>query len=246
MATFVLVHGAWAGGWCWKLVAPLLRASGHEVYTPTLTGLGERSHLAGPDVDFETHVQDVVNVLEFEDLHDVLLIGHSLGGTVVAAVAHRVPQRIARLIFLDAILPVDGRSVLETFEDYGTTDFAEFLRHHFEHGEPNWVFPVPPAGGSELNDADPTIVSWVEARERPHPAGAVTTPIRLGNPNAERIPRTYIACTRRQSGGIIALISEEVRVDPNWQYLELDAVHDANLTVPDELSRIFMEIAEQA
>ena len=245
MATFVLVHGAWAGGWCWKLVTPLLRAQGHEVYTPTLTGLGERSHLAGPWVSFDTHVQDVVNLLEFEDLHDVLLVGHSLGGTVVGAVAHRVPERIARLIFLDALLPVDGRSVLQTFEDYGTTDFADFLRHHIEHGEPNWVFPVPAGGGSELDDAGRDIVSWVEARERPHPAGAVTTPIRLGNPDAERIPRSYIACTRRQSGGLISQLSEEVRVDPNWDYLEIDAVHDANLTAPDELSRMFLEIASR-
>ncbi len=246
MATFVLVHGAWAGGWCWKLVTPLLRAQGHEVYTPTLTGLGERAHLSGPDVDFETHVQDVVNLLEFEDLHDVLLVGHSLGGTVVGAVAHRVPERIARLVFLDAILPVDGRSVLETFEDYGTTDFAEFLRDHFEHGDPNWVFPVPADGGSELDGADPAIISWVEARERPHPAGAVTTPIRLGNPEAERLPRTYIACTRRQSGGLIPLIAEEVRVESDWDYLEIDAVHDANLTAPNELARMFMKIANQA
>ena len=108
MATYVLVHGAWHGGWCWNRVAPLLRAKGHDVYTPTLTGLGERVHLASPEVDLSTHVTDVVNVIEFEDLRNVILMGHSYGGQVITGVAGVIPQRIAQLAYLDAVVPNDG------------------------------------------------------------------------------------------------------------------------------------------
>src|ERR687885_315704 len=110
MATYVLVHGGWHGGWCWRKVVPLLRRHGHEVYTPTLTGLGERSHLAHPLVDLETHVTDVVNVLFYEDLREVILLGHSNGGTLITAVAERVPERLAHLVYLDAFVPEDGQA----------------------------------------------------------------------------------------------------------------------------------------
>ncbi len=244
MATFVLVHGLCAGGWCWKYVTPWLRESGHNVYAPTLTGLGERSHLARPEVDFETHVQDVVNVLEYEDLYDVILLGHSLGGTVAGAVAHRVPERIAQLIYLDAIIPANGRSVLEIFEDYGVQEFSRRFREQIEHAEPAWLLPIPASDGSELGDIDPKLVEWIQSRETPHPAGSFTTPVRLGNLKAESIPRTYIACLRRPPEGLIHLISEEVRADPSYRYREIDAVHDANLTAPEELARLLMEIAQ--
>src|SRR5574340_886568 len=108
MATFVLVHGGFHGGWCWKKVTPLLRAAGHEVYTPTLTGLGERVHLASPEIDLSTHIQDVVNVLEYEDLREVVLVGHSYGGMVIAGVADRAAPRVAHLVYFDALVAGDG------------------------------------------------------------------------------------------------------------------------------------------
>jgi pimeloyl-ACP methyl ester carboxylesterase len=110
MATFVIVHGAWSGAHAWRKVRPLLRASGHEVFTPALTGLGERAHLAGRDIDLETHIRDVVGVLEYEDLQEVLLLGHSYGGVVITAVGDRVPGRVAQLVYLDAEVPADGQS----------------------------------------------------------------------------------------------------------------------------------------
>ena len=110
MATFVLVHGAWAGGWAWSRVAPLLRKRGHEVFTPTLTGVGERRHLATADVDLDTHITDIVNVLTYEDLYQVLLVGWSYGGLVVSGVLDQVPERLARVIYLDAEVPRDGES----------------------------------------------------------------------------------------------------------------------------------------
>src|SRR3954454_14928765 len=111
MATFVLIAGAWQGGWCWQRVSPRLRAAGHEVYTPTLTGLGERVHLVRPDVTLETHVTDILNVLRFEDLGDVTLVGHSYGGMVITGVADRAPDRVSRLVYLDALVPNDGESL---------------------------------------------------------------------------------------------------------------------------------------
>lgn len=122
MATFVLVHGATAGGWVWRPVPSLLRAEGHEVYTPTLTGLGERAHLLSPEVDLGTHIQDVVNVLEFERLSQVILVGHSYGGVVVTAVAERIPERLAQLVYIDALVPADGESVADLYAGLGEID----------------------------------------------------------------------------------------------------------------------------
>jgi pimeloyl-ACP methyl ester carboxylesterase len=113
MTTFVLLHGGWHGGWCWRFVAPALRHAGHNVYTPTLTGLGEREHLARPEIDLKLHVQDVVALLEMEDLQDIVLLGHSYGGMVVTGVADRCAARISRLVYLDAFVPENGKCALD-------------------------------------------------------------------------------------------------------------------------------------
>ena len=123
MATFLLIHGAWHGGWCWKKVTPLLREASHQVFTPTLTGLGERSHLAHPLIGLETHVRDVAQVLTYEDLSEVILVGHSSAGTLITAVAERVPERLAHLVYLDGFVPQDGQS---------TMDLINFLREPWE------------------------------------------------------------------------------------------------------------------
>src|SRR5437879_1752139 len=107
MATFVLVHGAWHGGWCWKKLTPLLRSNGHDVFTPTLTGLGERAHLANQAIDLTTHIEDVVSTLDYEDLRGVILVGHSYGGIVISGVADRIPARIGCVVYLDAFVPED-------------------------------------------------------------------------------------------------------------------------------------------
>lgn len=118
MADFVLIHGMWHGGWCWKKITPLLRAAGHEVHIVTLTGVGERAHLHYPDIDMNTHIQDVVSVLEYEDLNNVILVGHSLAGFMAPAVAERVPERIAHIVNLDGIIPIDGKPFKDMMPDY--------------------------------------------------------------------------------------------------------------------------------
>ncbi len=175
-STIVFVHGAWGGGWQFHKVEPLLEAAGHRVYRPTMTGLGERVHLAGPRVDLSTHIEDIVNVLEFEDLSSVVLVGHSYGGMVISGVAERVPQRIARLVYFDALVPSDGESVMDLVGDrLGRMAMAG-------------------AGGAEPWQLVPL---WVEEGKPlpvdvPQPMATFTEPIKLGNPEAQDIPTAFL------------------------------------------------------
>jgi pimeloyl-ACP methyl ester carboxylesterase len=172
--TYVLVHGAWAGGWEWKKVGNLLLKDGHTVYRPTLTGQGERVHLASNEVDLNTHIQDIVNVILFEDLHDVVLMGHSYGGMVITGVADRVPDRIKCLVYVDAFLPEDG----ETVDGLGSRKL-----------QPTTAGFIPPPGGpAPAGKAPPYTV--------PMSAKIFRTPEVLKNPAARLIPATYIMCVK--------------------------------------------------
>ena len=125
MATYVLVHGAWHGGWCWKRATPLLLAAGHDVFTPTLTGLGERSHLLAPEIDLEVHIQDIMAILHYEGLSDVTPVGHSYGGMVIMGVSDKVPERLSQLIYLDAFVPENGQSLFDLLTPESSTSFRE-------------------------------------------------------------------------------------------------------------------------
>ena len=161
MSTFLLVHGAWHGGWCWKRVTPLLRAAGHEVFTPTLTGLGERKHLMSPDIGLDTHVQDVVGVLEYEDLRDVILVGHSYAGMVITGVAGRTPERIAHLVYLDAFVPEDGKSLM----DYQPPEMAELFHEGTRTEGEGYKLPavIPPEVFGVTGEAD---LAWLRPPRR--------------------------------------------------------------------------------
>jgi pimeloyl-ACP methyl ester carboxylesterase len=230
----VLVHGAWHGGWGWKRLTPMLRRAGHEVYTPTLTGLGERAHLAGPAVDLETHIKDIVGVLEAEELDSVMLLGHSYGGMVITGAADRVPQRIARLVYLDAFVPQNGKSSM----DYVVPERAARFR---EEGERlGSLTPPPPSlwGITRAEDAD-----WLTRRETRQPYAAMRQPIRLQNEAAvARIPKAYIYCSSPATGSFDQFASK-VRNDPAWRFFELATGHDAMVLVPGELARILLELA---
>jgi pimeloyl-ACP methyl ester carboxylesterase len=180
--TFVLVHGGWHGGWCWKELTPRLTTAGHRVYTPTLTGLGERSHLLTPDIGLETHIEDINALLFYEDLHDVVLVGHSYGGMVIAGVSPRVVARLARVIYLDAFLPEDGKA-LEDYVDRAPT--AE------------GIWRLPPPGSAPrwgvTNDAD---VAWMEARLGDQPVKTFKERVRIDADISLRVPHTYIQCTK--------------------------------------------------
>jgi pimeloyl-ACP methyl ester carboxylesterase len=240
MACFVLVHGAFEGGWCFRDVARLLRVGGHDVHTPTLTGSGERFHLLTRDVTFDVHVQDVLGVLEHEGLSDVILVGHSYGGAVITQVADRVPERLRRVIYLDAVAPRSGESAS------GQDATADTLRAMA--ASESWLLPPLPAEAIGLTAARD--VAWASPRRHPHPARTLYEPLQLQEGAAARgLPRVYLACARHE--GLVALFG----VDPlqpalerarseGWVIEELEAPHDAMITHPDVVASLLLSHAE--
>ena len=188
MATFVIVHGAFGGGWQWREVAALLRARGHDVFTPSLTGFGERVHLATPETGLETHIQDILNVLRYEDLHQVVLACQSYGGMVVTGVADRMPERLAHLVYLNALVPEDGQSAFDLLPPAMRQRFEEAARTAGE----GWRIPVPP-----LED-DPRIAAFARGRHVPSLLRMFAEPIRLGPPPA---PAAHLHLVHRGPSG---------------------------------------------
>jgi pimeloyl-ACP methyl ester carboxylesterase len=246
MTTFVLVHGGWHGGWCWKRVVPLLQNEGHVVYTPTLTGMGERAHLASRSVDLQTHVQDVINVLKYEDLANVVLVGHSYGGFIIAGVADRVPKRVAHLVYLDAAVPKDGQSIFSLMPPSLQDAIWEYVRRDGD----GWL--VPPEADILFDTTFMGIsaaadVKWVKPRLTPQPVGTFEQPLRLGNPATEKLSRTYILCTEGSANdpfpGKNVDYIDRARIDPGWRYREIDSGHAAMVTRPRELADLLLETA---
>jgi pimeloyl-ACP methyl ester carboxylesterase len=192
MATFVLVHGAWHGGWCWQRVTPLLRAAAHEVYTPTLTGLGERAHLLTPAIGLETHVQDIAHVLEYEDLRDVVLVGHSYGGVVITGVAERLPDRIGQLVYLDAVVPIAAERSLEAVYQRHRPVGWRYLEAQRAAGR-GTVLPVP-AGVPLFGVRGEADRRWLRAHLTPHPARTFTDRLPGDHAPARHLPHTSIRC----------------------------------------------------
>ena len=238
MATFVLVHGAWRGGWCWRQVVPLLSAAGHEVFTPTLTGLGERAHLARRDVDLETHIRDVAAVLEYEELREVVLVGHSYAGMVVTGGADRARARLSQLVYLDAGVPLDGESGLDLF----SPEERSAMQARVVEG---WRLPPPPGEPPWARSA-PDGARWVLAKATAQPFGTFSQPLRLTNPLEVAVPRTFIQCTAAPPARWREITLERVRSQPGWRYRELATGHDAMVIAPRALADLLMEIAREA
>jgi pimeloyl-ACP methyl ester carboxylesterase len=243
-ATFVLVHPAWHGAWCWKKVAPLLRAAQHDVYTPTLTGLGERSHLAHPMIGLDTHVQDVVNVLEYEDLRDVILLGHSNGGTLITAVADRMAERIGHLVYLDAWVPEDGQATLDLLPPKVQQELRARVRDE-GHG---WLLPsLRPIPWDEMvrdvwRVTDEADRRWMVARLGPTPFKTFTDPVRRRNAAAEKLPRTYIRCVQHPQP-LFDRYAELAKRTAGWRYRELPTAHHPAFTMPQGLAELLLELA---
>jgi len=214
MATIVLVHGGTSGGWAWKPIASKLREEGHDVYTPTLTGLGERVHLLTREVGLDTQITDIVNVLIFEDLHDVILVGHSLAGTIITGVADQVPERIYRLIYLDAFLPENGENSMDLVEPEG----KKMTEHIVQTQGDGWLFPVVAESMDGKTD-----------RHRPHPFRAWTDNLNLKTKARENIASVYVRFTADKQPGT----PQQLGFEPSWQrakllgleVYEVDTVH---------------------
>jgi pimeloyl-ACP methyl ester carboxylesterase len=226
MATFVLVHGAWHGGWCWQPVAARLEAKGHTVYRPTLTGLGDRAHLLSRDVGLATHIQDIVSMLRFEDLHDAVLVGHSYAGMVITGVAAETPERIARLVYYDAFLPDDGDSALDLLPPHIAEHFV--AQAQAEGG--GWLMPRRPL--EKLGVRDPEAGAWLSRRFVDHPLATYAEKLRLPS-GAPQVPSDYISCTRWAQ--VFAPQAEKARL-LGWPVQEIEADHEALATAPDLLA----------
>lgn len=235
MTTYVLVGGAWIGGWAWNKVARGLRDAGHLVYTPTLTGLGEREHLASPEVDLDTHLRDVVNVLEYEDLTDVRLVGHSYSGYVITGVADRVPDRITSLVYVAASVPADGSALKDEFGDDGWQQVRGLID---KHGD-GWRLPVVPFARDMAGEVPDQKWDWFLARTVPQPARTFEQPLRLDSGAIDEIPRTFVRCTADLSPE--EEVPAEARTDPNWSYHELSTGHWPMVTMPGALTELVLQ-----
>jgi len=235
MATFVIVHGAWSGAHAWRWVRPLLRAAGHEVVTPSLTGLGERAHLATRATDLDTHIADVTAVLHYEDLHDVVLVGHSYGGMVITGVADRAPERIGRLVYLDADVPRDGESELDLVPADERAGYEESARTRGD----GWQVPTPLP--DPLPPGLPPEVVWAVARMVPQPLATMTQPLHLEH-GAPDLPRTYVLCTEGKDGVPPPPFLDRLRSDPSWQLVELAADHTAHVSAPEKLIAALLDL----
>jgi pimeloyl-ACP methyl ester carboxylesterase len=242
-ATFVLVHPAWHGAWYWKKVTPLLRVKGYEVYTPTLTGLGELAHLARPEVGLRTHIEDVVNVLEYGDLRNVILVGNSSGGMVITGVAERAPERIAQVIYLDAFVPGDGQSLLDLLPPERKHAFEQFAKSEGK----GWLVPrFAPLPWEHIvrklwgvnDDAD---VRWMLARLVPTPLGHFTEPVQRTHPASDKPVRTYVRCLQFKQPVFDQHAAMAQRA-PHWRYREMATPHLPPITHPRELTELLVQL----
>jgi pimeloyl-ACP methyl ester carboxylesterase len=232
MAHFVLVHGAWGGSYGWHLLSPLLRAAGHEVTTPSLTGLGERAHLVTPETNLTTHATDVINHVEFEDLRDIVLVGHSYGGMVVTGAIDRLAPRVKHLVYLDAFVPEDGQSLYSMAGGSAPPSDGEWL-----------VQPIPRPMDDKAEEA------FLNERRRPQPRGCFTEPVALKTPLAQQpFSLTYIKATadNRENASerrsAFWQVADRVRDDPRWRYREIATSHMVQNEKPAELRDLLLEV----
>jgi pimeloyl-ACP methyl ester carboxylesterase len=231
--TFVLVHGAWHGGWCWRRVADLLEKQGHTVFTPTLTGLGERSHLLRHGINVSTHVTDIVNVFKWEGLSDVILCGHSYGGMVVSGVAEQVAGRIASIVFLDAFVPENGDSMAALTSQA----VRDGLKAATERGDIG--VPPRPAAAFLVNEKDR---AWVDSKCVPQPIGTMTEAMTLTGARERIAKKAYIRAGAYPNPGFDKALAR-VKADPSWRTYDVPCGHDVMVDMPERLTEILLEVA---
>ncbi|MDT0549986.1 alpha/beta fold hydrolase [Streptomyces lonegramiae] len=235
---FVLLHGGRHGGWCWKHVASALRQQGHVVYTPTLTGLGERAHLLSPAIGLDTHVQDLVSVFEFEDIQDAVLVAHSYGGMVASGAMERIADRVRRIVFFDAHLPRTGESHCDMV---GPVRAAKHVAMAQEGGE-GWYIPTSDA--SWYGVTDPQDAAWVNSHTTAQPLKTYQDPV--GNTDrAWNHPGMFIECVPSTlEPHALERVRKQHADDPEFQYRVLHATHDAMVTAPEAVTKLLLEAVD--
>jgi pimeloyl-ACP methyl ester carboxylesterase len=231
--TFVLVHGGWHGGWCWRRVSDLLEKRGHKVFTPTMTGLGERSHLLDAKINLATHVTDIVNVIKWEGLSDIVLVGHSYGGVIISGVAEQIRDAIGSIVFLDAFVPESGDSVA----DLASQPVREGITALVQKGD-NAMKPVS-AAVFRVNEKDR---AWVDAKCTLHPLATLTDKITLTGARDRIANKAYI---RAKGYPSVPFDGAQAKVSSNsaWRVYEMPCGHDAMVDMPDRLTEILLEVA---
>ena len=245
MTTYVLVHGAWHGGWCWKKLAPLLRATGADVFAPTLTGMGERAHLNNrlnpSDITLDVHIQDIVQMMSYEDLWDVVLVGHAYAGMVITGVAEVCPERISHMVYVNGVMPSDGESMVDQLIPVRGPEFTAWVQDHIDNGD---GFLPAPASIEEIQRrwgiSDPDDLAWTLAKVCPQPATTMASPVHMGNPMAAKIPKNFVG--GGESG--FDSVAERTR-DAGWGVYPVASGHDTMITHADELAQILINISKQ-
>lgn len=233
--TFVLLHGAQHGGWCWSRVRTLLEAQGHRVLTPTFTGLGERRHLLSREVGLDTHIEDIVNVFASEELSGATVVAHSYAGMVAAGLTDRIAGQIERIVFLDALVPRDG----ESWSDLHPANVREnVVRAAQERGE-GWRMPV--ATATAFGVTNPADVEWVNRRLTPHPFKTYGDKVKVNAEALNRIPKLYVDCTTPALGSL-AGVKARVR-QANWPMVSIACGHNAMVIAPRELTELVLRAA---
>lgn len=237
--TFVLVAGAFSGGWIWARVAHKLRAGGHNVYAPSNTGLAERSHLLSSSITLETFVKDIAGVIEAEELSDVVLVGHSFGGIPISGAAELVASRIKHLVYLDSLVVQPGKSAFDGLP----AEVVAARRKAAQDTSGGLSLPIPPlAAFADLGITQKADVAWLKRRFTPHPLGTYETPLVVKNPIGNGLPRTYIACTNPVFGP--ANPSKTwVRQQAGWNWIEMPTGHLPMVTAPDLLAEMLTNVA---
>jgi pimeloyl-ACP methyl ester carboxylesterase len=227
MANFVLVHGAWHGSWCWRPIVNRLQRDGHQVVTPTLTGLGDRSHLLSKHVDLHTHIDDVVNAVRWAEFDDFVLCGHSYGGAVITGVAERIADRIQAIVYLDALLPEDGQSACDAA---GITP------------PETGAWPPPPASKFVIQDAD--MERWVERMMTPHPLGSIIQALEVRGAY-QKIPRKTYVLAKKYFPSPFHRIYELLKKSPSWNVLVADCGHHVMLDLPDLITATLIAASQK-
>ena len=233
MTTFVLVHGTGCGGWIWQKMAPLLSVGGHAVFTPTLTGVGERSHLLNRGVNLTTHITDIASLLFYEDLSEVVLVGHSYAGMVITGVAANAPERLKRLVYLDAYVPDDGQTESDLW--------PAGMQAEIEADEAADRGLRQPPSLDFLGITDPEMAAWVKARLTPHPLATYNEPVPVGNAKSAALPRAFIHCLSGPTTPVFAPFAAKARAG-GWEVHELATGHSAMLTMPLEVAELLLEL----
>jgi pimeloyl-ACP methyl ester carboxylesterase len=233
MATFVLLHGAWLGGWCYQRVAKLLRRMGHDVYIPTLTGLGERAHLMNPSISLDTHIHDVLGLIRWEELSDIVLCGHSYGGTVISGVTEKAVDKIRSLVFLDAFVPENGQCHMDLLPP----EHARLLRQDAQQNGEGYKLTPPPAEGVNINAAD---VEWVKTMLVKHPLACFEQKLALAGARHRVWRRTYILATGWSSP--FEKFALRFDQDPAWEIKQVDCGHIVMLDRPEDLSDMLVAV----